>query len=265
MMGRSLRLILLFIRASMQQELAYRTNFVVTLLYSLLNFISGVLAIGIIFGQVESVQGWTFVSTLAILGIYLTLNALRDLVVGPSLESLAGMDGDIWTGKFDFLLLQPVDTQFLASVRHWRPFALFDLVLGGITLGIAVGQMQGVLGVVQLLLFLAMLAAGFIVLYAILLAFAGLVFWNPALLYTWIFNALFQMARYPVSLYPSELRFILTWIVPVGVMTTLPAEALLGTLTPANVAAGISIAAVACIAASLLFRNGLRRYVSASS
>jgi ABC-2 type transport system permease protein len=264
-MVRSLCLLFVFMRASVQQELAYRTNFVVAFLYSLLNLISGILAIGVVFGQVESVQGWTFASTLAILGVYLTLSALRDLVVGPSLESLAGMDGDIWTGKFDFLLLQPVDTQFIASVRHWRPFALFDLVLGGITLVVAVGQMQGAPGIAQALLFLAMLAAGFIVLYAILLAFSGLVFWNPALFYTWIFNALFQMARYPTSLYPAGLRFILTWIVPVGIMTTLPAEALLGTLAPTNAALGIGIAALSCLGASLLFRSGLKRYVSASS
>ena len=58
------------------------------------------------------------------------LGALRRLFIGPSLESLAGMDGEIWTGQFDFTLLRPVDVQFLASVRYWRPLALLDLVLG---------------------------------------------------------------------------------------------------------------------------------------
>ena len=40
------------------------------------------------------------------------------------------MEGEVWTGRFDFTLLRPVNTQFLASFAHWRLFALFDLVLG---------------------------------------------------------------------------------------------------------------------------------------
>jgi hypothetical protein len=92
--------------------------------------------------QVETIQGWTFASTLALLGVYLTVGALRGLVIGPSLEALAGMDGEVWTGQFDFTLLRPVDTQFLASVRKWRLFSLIDLVFGLVVIGAAVVQLN---------------------------------------------------------------------------------------------------------------------------
>jgi ABC-type uncharacterized transport system permease subunit len=89
----------------------------------------------------------------ALLGVYLVVNALRGLFVGPSLDALAGMDGEAWSGKLDFTLLRPVDVQFQASFRQSRPFALVDLALG-----------LGVLG----------------------MALAGLVFWSPGFLFTWI-------------------------------------------------------------------------------
>jgi ABC-2 type transport system permease protein len=73
------------------------------------------------------------------------------------------------------------------------------------------------------------------------------------------------MARYPVEFYPGWLRLVLTWIVPVGLMTTLPAEALSGSLSPGTLAAGLILALALLAAASLLFRHGLRRYASASS
>jgi hypothetical protein len=57
---------------------------------------------------------------------------------------------------------------------------------------------------------------GVTILYAILLAFTGLVFWSPGFLFTWVFDGVFQMARYPVGLYPGWLRLALTWVVPVG-------------------------------------------------
>ena len=79
--------------------------------------------------------------------------------------------------------------------------------------------------------------------YAILLAFAGLVFWSPEVLFTWVFNGVFQMARYPVGMYPGWLKLVLTWVIPVGVITTLPAEALSGVLSPWSLLGGIALGA----------------------
>ena len=261
---RHLRLVGQFVRASTQNDLAHRANFWISLLHSLLNLGTGVLGVWVLFGQVETIRGWDLPSTLAVLGIYLTLGALRGLFIGPSLEAMAGMDGEVWTGKFDFSLLRPVDTQFLASFRHWRPFALVDLALGLGVLVVAIVQLGQTLTVAGLAAFLLALGAGLTVLYAALLAFSALVFWSPGL-FTWIFDSLFQMARYPVGIYPGWLRFALTWIVPVGVMTTVPAAALSGGLTAGVLAGAVVLALLFLVGASLLFRSGLRRYASASS
>ena len=103
------------------------------------------------------------------------------------------------------------------------------------------------------------------ILYAILLAFTGLVFWSPGFLFTWVFNGVFQMARYPVGLYPGWLRLELTWVVPVGLMTTVPAQALSGELPAGMLIGSVALATALLLGASALFRLGLRRYASASS
>ena len=211
-----LKLIKRFIVVAFQNVLAYRMNFWISLLYSLLNLGTGVLGIVVLFSQVETVRGWTLASTLALLGVYLTLSALRGLFIGPSLEALVGMDGEVWTGKFDFTLLRPVDVQFIASFQYWRPLALLDLALGLGVLVTSTIQMGHTLTPVNVATFLVTLFAGVVVLYAILLTFSALVFWSPGFLFTWLFNAFFQMARYPVGLYPGWLRLVLTWIVPVS-------------------------------------------------
>lgn len=259
------RLIGRFAKASTQNELAYRADFWISLLHSLLNLGTGVLGIVVLFSQVETIQGWDMASTLAILGVYLTVGALRRLFIGPSLEALAGMDGEVWSGKLDFTLLRPIDTQFQASFRYWQPLALVDLALGLGVLSLAMAHLGQGLTFVRLVQFTVALSAGVTTLYAILLAFAGLVFWSPGFLFTWIFDSFFQMARYPVGLYPGWLRLILTWIVPVGMMTTLPAQALTGTITPALLGVGAGVAVLFLVGASVLFRTGLRRYASASS
>lgn len=262
---RPFRLIGSFMRASFQEDAAYRTNFFISLLTSLLNLATGVLGIMVLFGQIDSVQGWTMASTLAILGVYLTVSAIRGLFIGPSFDSLSGMDGEIWSGAFDFTILRPVNTQFFASFRKWRLFALFDLFLGIGVLVTAVIKLGVVLSLGKILFFLFMLGLGMCILYAILLIFAALIFWSPGVLFTWVFDGLFQMARYPTNIYPGWLRMLLTWVVPVGVITTIPARALTDSITPVELIFSLLLAVVLLAAASILFRVGLRKYASASS
>lgn len=267
---RYLRLVGRYIAASVQEQLAYRANFWISLLHSLLNLGTGALGVVVLFGQVETVKGWTLSSALMLLGVYLTLDALRRLFIGPSLDSLAGLDGEVWTGQFDYTLLRPVDVQFQASFRRWRPLAGIDLVLG---LGVVVvagewefvGRLGEAVSFGQVLAFAVSLMVGLVILYAVLLAFAGLVFWNPTVLYTWVFDAIWQMARYPVGLYPGWLGLVMTWVVPVGIMTTVPAQALTGGLRAGALIGSVVLALGFLAGATVLFRTGLQRYASASS
>ncbi len=261
----NLRLIRTLIEISAQEEVAYRANFSISILNSLLNFATGLLGLGIIYGQVNRLNGWDYASALAVLGIFLTISALRGLVIGPSLDSLAGMDGEVWRGEFDFTLLRPISTQFLVSVRRWRLFALFDLLLGLIVLGTAVSRLGTTLSLLQIGTFMLTLTASIFILYAILLASATLVFWHPGFMLTWVFNSIFQLARYPMGVYPGWLRLLLTWVVPVGIMTSFPATALTENLPGRLLIASLLLAFILTIGASLLFRTGLRRYASASS
>ncbi len=262
---RLLKLIPRFIQVSFLEEAAYRSNFFISIFSSILNLVTGVLGIAILYGQIQTVNGWGVFETMALLGIYLIVSALRGLFIGPGLEALAGMDGEIWAGKFDFVLLRPLNTQAFVSLRKWRLFSLFDLLLGiGVLVTAAINLGGGVTGV-NLMLFLLTLISGLTILYAILLIFSALVFWSPGILFTWIFDGLFQMSRYPMGMYPGWLKMALTWIVPVGMITSIPAEALTGALNPWMAGASLALAAVLLTAGSLLFRTGLRRYASASS
>ena len=262
---RYLKLIGSFFKVSTQAELAYRANFFIRLLNSVLNLGTGVLSLVVIFNQAEVIRGWDLPSALGLLGVYLLLGSLRGLFISPSLESVAGMDGEIWQGTFDFTILRPVDKQFLVSFRHWRVFALFDLVLALAVMGYAISLMGTSLTLGALLSFAVTLLAGVVLLYAALLAFSALVFWNPGFLFTWVINDLFQLARYPVGLYPGWLRLVLTWIVPVGLMTTIPAQALSGQLSPLMLVLTLLFSLGALLGSSWLFRKGLEKYASASS
>jgi len=261
---RYLNLIRVFVRASAQQEMAYRANFFIHVLHSILNLGTGVLGIWVLFEQVENLGGWDYPSALAVVGIYLLVSALRDLFIAPGLEALAGMGQEIMTGNFDFTLLRPVDTQFLVTFRHWQLYSLFDLALALGVIGAALHAGQS-LSLLSLLAFFFAMAAAVMVMYAVYLAFTALVFVNPALFFTWVIDAIFQLARYPVGIYPDWLRFMLTWVIPLGLMTTIPAQALTGKISLALLFGSFAAAFLLLALASLLFRRTMRAYTSASS
>ncbi len=260
-----LRLIGTLLRASAQQEMAYRANFFVSLLQSLLNLGTGLIGIWILFQQVKTIQGWNFSETLALLGVYLIMSALQGLFISPSFNALAGLDGDIWQGRFDFTLLRPVPVQFLVSFQRWQIFVGIDLILGSSTLLVAIIPLMQHISLVAILAFLIALVIGLSILYSILLILVALVFWSPGFLFTWIFNSLFQMARYPTGLYPGWLQFVLTWIIPIGIITTVPIETLTSQEQIPLLIGSAIVAIVLFTGGSVLFQTGLRRYASASS
>jgi ABC-2 type transport system permease protein len=260
-----LRLLWVFLRVSVLNELAYRGELFAHLLYSLLNFVTSVVSLVILFQQIQRIHGWTLASTLALLGVYLILSGLRELVFGPSFNDLAGLDGQIWTGRFDFTLLCPVSVQFMVSVRYWNVYAVLDLAFGGGVLGVAIGMLHRAFTVWEVVAFVLALVVSVGALYAVLLLFTALVFWSPGFLFTWLFDALFQMARYPIDVYPFWVRFLLTWLVPVGIMTTVPAQVLAGEVSATFLLVVAVVVMVMVVGASVVFRVGLRRYASASS
>jgi ABC-2 type transport system permease protein len=46
-----------------------------------------------------------------------------------------------------------------------------------------------------------------------------------------IFQSMYEAGRWPVSIYPGWLRFALTFLVPVALAVTVPAQALTGRLS----------------------------------
>jgi ABC-2 type transport system permease protein len=138
-------------------------------------------------------------------------------------------------------------------------------VLGLGVLVAASRNLGGTLNPISFLVFLFSMLTGMLILYSILLIFAGLVFWSPGFLFTWVFDGIFQMARYPVGVYPDWVRLILTWVIPVGLITTVPAQVLSGDLSVWHLMGAVLFAVALFLVGTAVFRIGLRRYASASS
>lgn len=262
---RYIRLVIMFFKATLQNEMAYRFNFIINILNSVLGLAAGIGGIYILYANKETLNGWSFLETLALLGVYMTVQASKALVFGPSFNKLAGMGGEIETGTFDNTLLRPIPVQFHISVRSWSIWAVFDFIIGiGITITAAT-QLGIKYSILDVAAFVISLAISLAIIYSVMLFLSSVAFWYRGTFLLWILDDILQTGRYPVGIYPGFIKLILTWVIPVGFIVTVPAEILTGKSSYVMPACGVALAAVLFVAASVFFRRSLNKYTSASS
>lgn len=80
-----------------------------------------------------------------------------------------------------------------------------------------------------------------------------------------IFRDLEGLGKLPIDIYKQPLQGIITYLVPVGIMITLPAKALMGLVSPWGVLGSFMLGGVAVYLSVRFWNFALRYYTSASS
>ena len=80
-----------------------------------------------------------------------------------------------------------------------------------------------------------------------------------------IYRDLTSLGRFPTDIYKQPLQGFITYIIPVGIMITLPAKALMGLVAPAGIIAAVAIGIIALLASLKFWNFALTKYTSASS
>jgi ABC-2 type transport system permease protein len=258
-----LRLLWLHLRLGILNELQYRTNLVIQLIQSAVGLITALLGLGIVFSKTDSLGGWRPAELLAIVGVYTLVSGLTQLVVRPSLQRFME---DVRLGTLDFTLTKPVDAQALVSMRQIEVWKLIDVVVGLIVLGVAVNQLGASIGPAEALVFAVALLAGVVIIYSFLLILATCAFWWVRLDNILnIFQSMYEAGRWPIGIYPPWLRYVLTFLVPVGFAITVPTEGLVGRLTSPTLLGAIALAIALPLIARVFWRFGVRHYSGASA
>ena len=257
------RLFLVFFRIGLMSELAYRANFYVQFLQSLLNLGVALASLGVIFAHVETLNGWLPAELVALLGVYFLMSGLIGTLIQPSMQRFME---DVRQGTLDFTLTKPEDSQVLVSVSEIRVWRLVDVVQGLIVLVLALVQIGGKIGVLQALSFGVALLAGAAIVYGFWLILATFSFWfvrvENILV---IFQSMYEAGRWPVGIYPRWLKAVLTFLVPIAFAVTVPSEALVGRLTREVLMEAVGLAAAMLVGARLFWRWGVKHYSGASA
>lgn len=262
-MLRYLRLFGLFVKSSVLIELEYRANFIAQIILGTLWAGVSVATLLLVFGQTASLGGWSLDQALIVVGLFTIFDGFLESLVLPNVQRLIA---DIRNGAFDFVLLKPANSQFMATLRHARLNGITDAAVGAAIIVYACARMGLRPGVADIAQFGATAAMGMLILYAIQMAMATTAFWFVKVdNFSEAFRAVYDTARFPVTAFRGAVRIGLTFVAPIAFITTVPAEALLGRLEPAWLAGSFAFGIGLFAASAALWRWAVRSYSSASS
>jgi len=256
-----LRVLGRFWGTSFAAELEYRGNFLLATLSSLGGAMGSLFGISLLYQGGYQPGGWRFEEALLVLAAFLMLDGLAFTLLSPNLNRVVEQ---VQRGTLDFVLLKPLDSQFWLSFRTISPWGLSDGLIG-LFIWFYAGSRLG-LGLADHLQGFALLAAAFVMLYSLWFIIGSSSIWFVKVANaTEVLRALLEAGRFPVQAFPAVYRFIFTFMVPVAFLTTVPAEAALGRLTPFNLGLALLLALGLLLFSRAFWRFALRSYTSASS
>jgi ABC-2 type transport system permease protein len=257
------RLVAIQLRISVASAMAYRANFIIEGVMAAAWLALTLLPLIVLYGVRADVNGWDLPSALVVMAYFTGLRAVLEGVISPSLVDLVER---IRNGSFDYVLLKPVDAQAMVSASRYEPWKAFDL-LGALLLIVYAFHKRGAApSATEILLGIALFVVGALAMYALWIVCAAASFWVGRLdNLMYLLGAIFDTARWPVMILPGAWRFIFTFVIPIAVMTTFPAMALLGTLKGTAALATVGGTIALLLISRLVWRGAIRSYTSASS
>ena len=263
MMQKYTRLLAVQLRASSLLAVQYRTDAVIDALVELFYATTAVVPLLVVFRTRGQVAGWSFGASLLVVGWFTLLQAVLEGAINPSLNAVVE---HVRKGTLDFVLLKPADAQFLVSTARFNPSSAINVVTASVIFGFGFADLHRAPSLIGAFGAFVLLIAGTVVLYGLwILAVSASFFVVRIDNLSYLFTSVFDAARWPRSVFRGIAHVLFTFVLPFAMMTSYPAEALLGDLTMGRFFGAVFGALVFAIIARLVWSRALGHYTSASS
>jgi ABC-2 type transport system permease protein len=246
------------------REMSFKGNFLLWIVVELLWFGLQLCFVSVVFSQTKTVGTWTQWQMVLLVG---ASNFIQQIYQAFFLVNCTNLSELVRTGKMDFLLLLPVNTRFIVSLRQVDLGAFVNAVFAACVMFFAADKLDLHPTFRQLLGFGALCVVGIIIHYSLMFMLAAISFWTvraQGIVYGY-YN-LFNIARMPDEAFHGAFRAVFTFALPVLLVSNVPVRVLadkVTSLTGLLVLLGLGV--VWTLISEWFWRLSVRRYTSASS
>ena len=254
--------------AKLRSDWQYRTGFVAMFASTVLVTAMDFAGIAVIFTKTPDLGGWSFREVAFLYGVAGVSFGLADFLVG-SVEQISPR---VRTGMFDLLLIRPVNAlvHLTASEFSFRRIGKVAQALVVLVVATAIADIEWTLGRVVMLPLT--IVSGTVIACATWVITASVAFFTietQEIANTFTYGGDLA-ASYPLPIFESWLRVLVTYVVPLVFVSYLPALYILDLQTPLALPSSLRFASplaalVMAMMARAVWRAGLRHYRSTGS
>jgi len=261
--ARYARLLVVQLKLSALLSLQYRADFFSDAATSVFWLFFNIAPLLAAFHYRGAIAGWTFPQALVVLGFFTLLKGVMDGAINPSLAAIVDQ---IRKGTLDYALLKPVDSQFLLSTARFEPWKTADVLGGAALVVVALTRLGRIPRLQDMTVSALLLLTAVAILYSLWICTVCAAFYVVRLdNLAFLFSSIFDLARWPIGVFRGMLRLFFTFVIPLALMTTYPAMALLGALSVRNALLAVLGTGLFFGLARLLWSRAILHYASASS
>jgi len=252
-----------FLHTSLASELEYKANILIDFITAILSLIGSIFLLSIFFQNNSSIGGWEFEKALIIQGIYTILNGVTNTWFNPNLTEIVK---HIREGTLDFVLLKPIDSQFIISFKKINPSGFLEIVMGFCLLLYCLRINQINFNLTFLSLCTITIICSICILYSLWFFISTTTIWFVK---TWnateVLRSFLYIGRFPLDSFSFSLRILFSVFIPIAFITTIPSEVFLGISQSWKILLEIIIAIVFITTSRRFWLFALKFYTSASS
>ncbi|MBX2988381.1 MAG: ABC-2 family transporter protein [Bdellovibrionaceae bacterium] len=251
-----------FFRASLIADLEYRVNFITRIVTDIFWYVAQIVTFEVLYRHTDVIGHWTLPQTRVFLGILFVIDAIYMVLFHDNLERFSDR---VRKGELDLLLAKPVNSQFMVSLQRASTAILGNFALGLGWLIFSLSRLPD-FSWERLLWLLILIPCGVTILYCCRFFFTSVaVIFTRAENLQFLWYQLYKFGMRPDSIYAPWLKFFLLTMLPVAMIASVPARALLDPPEP-WLFLWAAVLAVFLLWVSHRFWNWcLKQYSSASS
>ena len=249
---------------SVSREMGFKTNFLLWIFVEFLWFGLQLCFIGVLYLHTKEIGTWTQWQVVTLVG---ASHFIQQIFQAFFLINCTNLSELVRTGKLDFLLLLPVNSRFVLSLRQVDLGAFVNAASAAGVMVFACHKMHFSPSAAQVLAFLVLCVAGILIHYSLMFLLASISFWTVrAQGIVWGYYNLFQIARMPDEAFHGPFRAVFTFALPMLLVSNVPVRVLLHKLEqPLQLLLLIGMSLLCFFISEWGWRASLRRYTSASS
>jgi len=261
---RYLGIYLALCKNSVAREMSFKSNFLLWLLVEFLWFGLQLSFIGVIYLHTDNIGTWTKWQVVMLVG---ASHFIQQIFQSFFLVNCTNLSDMVRTGKLDFLLLLPVNTRFIISLRQVDLGGFVNATSALGVMAYAAAKLHLVPSLAQMGGFLLLCIAGILIHYSLMFLLASISFWTVrAQGIVWGYYNLFNIARMPDEAFKGFFKAFFTFVIPMLLVSNVPVRVLQHTLTsPKPILTLMAMCAACLIVSEWGWRRSLRHYTSASS